>query len=78
MSRADNVNWGCGGHRVRRGSYDEYDHSDEELYVYAAVPITTGKAVAGSTPAPIRCGAALQETGRVKHTAQAATFQSTS
>lgn len=34
MSRADNVNWGCGGHRVRRGSYDEYDHSDEELYVY--------------------------------------------
>ena len=20
--------WGCGGHHVRYGSYDEYDHSD--------------------------------------------------
>ena len=27
-------NCGCGGRRARHGSYDEYDHSDEELYVY--------------------------------------------
>ena len=26
--------WGCGGHHVRHGSYEEYDHSDQEIYVY--------------------------------------------
>ena len=26
--------WGCGGHQVRHGSYEEYDHSDQEIYVY--------------------------------------------
>ena len=26
--------WGCGGHHVRHGSYDEIDHSDQEIYVY--------------------------------------------
>lgn len=31
MSRVGDFKWGCGGHRVRRGSYDEYDHSGEEL-----------------------------------------------
>ncbi len=26
--------WGSGGHHVRHGSYDEIDHSDQEIYVY--------------------------------------------
>lgn len=26
--------WDCGGHRARHGSYDEYDHSDQEVYVF--------------------------------------------
>lgn len=32
MSR--DTEWGCGGHLVRHGSYDEIDHSDQEIYVY--------------------------------------------
>ena len=33
MSR-DYDDWDCGGHYARHGSYDEYDHSDQEVYVY--------------------------------------------
>lgn len=32
MSR--DTEWGCDGHQVRHGSYDEIDHSDQEIYVY--------------------------------------------
>ena len=33
MNRIED-SWGGGGHHVRHGSYEEYDHSDQEIYVY--------------------------------------------
>jgi len=32
--RSECEDWGCDGHHVRHGSYEEYDHSDQEIYVY--------------------------------------------